>query len=52
MSLNIVFILANGEDTDEMPYNVAFHLGLHRLAKYLFAGTVDLLENLNFPNTR
>ena len=32
-SLKIVFILANSVDPDEMPYSVAFHLGLHCLAK-------------------
>ena len=28
-SLKFVFILANTVDPDEMPYDVAFHLGLH-----------------------
>ena len=27
------FILANSADHDEMPHNVAFHLGLHGLPK-------------------
>ena len=31
-------ILANSADPDEMPPNAAFHLGLHCLPKYLFAG--------------
>ena len=26
-------ILANSEDPDEMPHNVAFHLGLHCLLR-------------------
>ena len=30
------FILANRVDPDEMPHNVAFHLGLHCLPKYAF----------------
>ena len=30
------FILANSKDPDEMPHNVAFHLGLHCLPKYMF----------------
>ena len=32
-----IFILANSEDPDEMPHNVAFHLGLHCLPKYMFS---------------
>ena len=36
LSLEIVFILANGEDPDEMPHDVTFHLGLHCLPKYVF----------------
>ena len=31
LSLKIVFVSANSEDPDEMPHNVAFHLGLHCL---------------------
>ena len=31
MSLIIAFILGNSADLDEMPPNVAFHLGLHFL---------------------
>ena len=37
-SLKIHFVLANSEDPDEMPHNVAFHLGLYCLPKYLFRG--------------
>ena len=36
VSLKIVLILANNADPDEMPPNAAFHLGLHRLPKYMF----------------
>ena len=36
MFLKIVFILANSADPDEMPLNVAFHLNLHFLSKFLF----------------
>ena len=31
--LRVAFILANSEDPDEMPQNVAFHLSLHCLRK-------------------
>ena len=31
--------LANSEDSDEMPYMVAFHLGLHYLLRYKSSGT-------------
>ena len=31
--------LANSEDQDEMPQNVAFHLGLHCLSKYSLTGS-------------
>ena len=34
----INFDLANSSDPDEMPHNVAFHLGLHCLPKYQFRG--------------
>ena len=30
----IVFVLANSVDLNEMPHDVAFHLGLHCLPKY------------------
>ena len=36
--MKICFIFANSVDLDEMPHYVAFHLGLHCLPKYLFAG--------------
>ena len=36
--LKIVFIFANGADSDEMPHYAAFHLGLFCLSKYLFTG--------------
>ena len=36
ISLSIDFVLANSADPDEMPYYVAFHLGLHCLSKYRF----------------
>ena len=32
------FIFASSADPDEMPHYAAFHLGLHCLPKYLFAG--------------
>ena len=35
LSQKIIFVLANGADTDKMPYYEAFHLGLHCLLKYL-----------------
>ena len=38
LSLKIDLILANEARPDEMPHNVAFHLGLHYLPKYLLAG--------------
>ena len=38
MSRKIVFILANSADSDEIPPNVAFHLGLDCLPNYLFTG--------------
>ena len=38
MSLKMVFTLANSADPDEMLHKAAFHLGLHCLPKYLFAG--------------
>ena len=38
LSLKIVFILTKSADPDEKPDNVTFHLGLHYLTKYLFAG--------------
>ena len=34
--LKINVVLANSTDRDEMPQNVAFHLGLHCLMKYPF----------------
>ena len=36
MYMKIDFILANSPDPDEMWHNVAFHVGLHCLLKYLF----------------
>ena len=42
MSLKNVFILANSADPDKMPHDVAFHLGLHCLTKYLFTGVLYL----------
>ena len=35
---DVVLILANSADPDEMQHDVAFHLGLHCLPKYLFRG--------------
>ena len=35
MFLKIVFILANSADHDEGPLNLAFHLGLYSLSKFL-----------------
>ena len=35
LSLKIVFVLANSADLDKIPHYVAFHMGLHCLAKYL-----------------
>ena len=34
LRLEISFALANSVDPDEMPQNVALHLGLHCLPKY------------------
>ena len=45
LSLRVVFILANSADPDEMPSNVAFHLGLHCLPEYLFNRIQN--ENVN-----
>ena len=39
MPLKIAFIFANSVYPDEIPHCVAFHLGLHRIRKYLFTGT-------------
>ena len=36
LSLKIVFVSAISADPDEMPHDVAFHLGLHCLPKYAF----------------
>ena len=36
LSLKIVFVLANSVDSDKMLHNVAFHLSLHSVAKYVF----------------
>ena len=36
--MKIVFVIANSADPDEMPHDVAFHLGLHCLSKYPFRG--------------
>ena len=33
LSLSIAVVLSNSIDPDEMPHNVAFHLGLHCLSK-------------------
>ena len=38
LSLKIDSVLANSVDPDEMPHNVAFHLGFNCLPKYLFRG--------------
>ena len=46
LSLKSVFIfLADSADPDEMPHNVAFHLGLHCLPEYLFTGVIRKLEH-------
>ena len=34
LEISIFSTLANSEDPDEMPHNVAFHLGLHDLLRY------------------
>ena len=49
MSIKNFFILANGEDPDEMPPCAAFHPGLHCLPKYLFTYLFDLI--LYVPST-
>ena len=36
--MNIFVSFTNSADSEEMPPSAAFHLGLHRLQKYLFAG--------------
>ena len=38
LSLNVVLILANSEDTDEMKQHAAFHLDLHYLPNNPFRG--------------
>ena len=38
LSLRIFFVFADSGDPDEMPHNVAFHLGLNCFSKYLFMG--------------
>ena len=37
-SLKVYFALANNADTDEMPHNAEFHLGLHCFTKYPLRG--------------
>ena len=37
-SLKVVFALVNSADTDEMPHNAAFYLGLRCLPKYPLRG--------------
>ena len=37
-TLKLKIVSANRADRDEMPYSVAFHLGLHCMQKYLFRG--------------
>ena len=47
----IDFVLANSTDCDEMPQNVAFHLGLHRLMKYpfmAFQSAKGLIRPINY----
>ena len=36
LSLKIDVALTNSADSNEMPHNAAFHLGLHCLSKYRF----------------
>ena len=43
---DIFFYHRNNADSDEMPPNAAFHLGLHCLPKYLFAGIQSKKGNL------
>ena len=38
MCLTVVLIFANSAEPGEMPHYTAFHLGLHYLPKYPFAG--------------
>ena len=47
-SLKIYFILANSADPDEMPHNVAFHLGHHCLPKYLIRGFSSIYKGLTY----
>ena len=51
-SLKIVSILANSVNPDEMPHNVAFHLGLHWLPKYPFRGFYMQLVNFRTAAVR
>ena len=44
ISMKIVFILANSEDTDRMPLYVAFHLDFHCSPKY------NRMERVNQKN--
>ena len=37
-----LFNFANSVVSDLIPYNVAFHLGIHWLTKYLFLGIQDI----------
>ena len=50
MSVKVVFILANSEDTDEMRPYAAFHLCLHCLPKYLFTDIKYEKGSLDFPD--
>ena len=38
ISLKIDFVIANSEEADEMPHNVAFHQGLHCFPECPFRG--------------
>ena len=45
--LKIDFVLANRPDTDEIPHNAAFHLGLHCPPKYPFRGIRTVQKGLS-----
>ena len=49
--LKIFFTFANSVDPDEMPHNVAFHLGLHCLSRVIIFFKIDFLSDVFFSFT-
>ena len=38
---DVFFIFPNSEDSDKMPFNMAYHMGLYGLQNYLFTGILN-----------